>query len=1341
MSTDPRGQRSDDPASPTGSAGADRDMEVDAYAYASEEESIQVAGPVRPVPHAADAGTGAPDPRHIPAPSDSAIHALNDRAHQLWVAFHDDTAPPDDPLARTLPPLPGFITAERADELFRVLNDPANELATFGGVRDHIESKYGHACTIAELDILQNHCDHHALGNPPPNSIKKEKDPKYAEALRQWPTYRLHGVLPILTEKVELPGRETAISLGRRFHTLRIEGVGGLPLGELAELRRWGMRPRWVHDGEAWKWKVFAPMVQELAFAISGLFSVPDRTYVDTSGRVPLHVGAVFHQLETIGVCDLPGPVIRAVQTVLKETGKGRRLEERGGVWRLLPAPGADAGSASSASAPGTVAGSGSRSGRDFASALQSGLVVGRVDTSESMSRSLAQLVLDAWFRPYGRRDVKHAVLLRRAWALWSGRPVPGAGQSTNAPDDGAHASGGVGGSGLADAGDAWILSQPPGPAPDPARPARQETVDRSTSTADEPASARHRQAPSVSDTLATQPAKNAATRHTVPVRERVMAALTGQAVEQGLHAAGRVSPPSISASSNATGTGQAKGPNREPGEASLVLPRGPVPATSHPEQSEQPEGSGSSVSGVPGMLAGHSLDDLVAWVGSEVRTLSSTPGATPGGEVTAQNVKDAYRRLTSEPGRLPPGRLHIPALATRIAFEHLKPGSRPALPAGAPTPTDPEQAGSPNLGNTGQENHDHDLDPDDGGWIGIFGDDDADWNDPDGGDLLGDENGAMDGVGAGWGVDHDGLDGGISEAAWMVDVTLPGRGDHLVQLPHTIVPLHDFLAAALAQAGDESAGLPDPTPSASAFPHAGTGAREELRGLAHTGWATFSVQGTWQRPAGTRPPLSVDQTFDLFHALKREEHGLVTCGAVWEYVRHHHGIELTTTNLTELRYRYQQDDTAGLLNPPPEEPAAPRRAGQPTTTAKTPQLKMTSQEIAQGIDTCYERNPEGLRPPSLATVKIGDKTWNIGRWFENLSSRGIKGAPPKVVVAALQRAGIKLIPHPTQPGYVKIDTPVQKFRFPDEEIATAINTWYKNHPEYVGFLPPQTATVKIGDKPWNIGKRLRGLGHGGLRGPLPKAVADALERAGVPILHHPTRTGFVITEAPNKNPYVIYTDEEWVQVIRQYLRDHLPIAPPKNYVMAREGTHTTVKVGRHWDGLRYQGWVVSLGQGVEGRHAAERAVLEEGGFTFDEVSVPAKAGDGGIGKRDEVGAGAVGEGARQKALKLRGPTPKDLVAAIGQFFTDHDRGAWPSPERVETVAGDHGPVAVRVGEAFLKLATTGVKVMPKAVEKRLASVGLPVEEQDGWWRFTRQRIEPDGEKQMRSRWRVNLPS
>ncbi|MFJ2478571.1 hypothetical protein ACIOWI_37670, partial [Streptomyces sp. NPDC087659] len=294
----------------------------------------------------------------IAAASDRAIDALKDRAHQWWVAFHPAPSGP-------LPSLPGFMTADRADELFRVLNDPVNELATFGGVRDHIRSRYRHDCTIDELEILQNHYDRHALENPPPNSIITNMDPKYAEkyaeALRQWPANRLHGVLPLQTEKVALPGRETPeqISIGRRCQMLRHEGLTGLPLGELAELRRRGMRPRWVQDGAVRKWKVFVPTVHELEFAIKKLSSVPDRTYVDASGPVPIHVGAVFHQLETTGVCDLPSAVSRAVWTVLMKTRQGRSLEETGGVWRLLPAPapapapapGADAGSGSSASA------------------------------------------------------------------------------------------------------------------------------------------------------------------------------------------------------------------------------------------------------------------------------------------------------------------------------------------------------------------------------------------------------------------------------------------------------------------------------------------------------------------------------------------------------------------------------------------------------------------------------------------------------------------------------------------------------------------------------------------------------------------------------------------------------------------------------------------------------------------------------------------------------------------------------------------------------------------------------------------------------------------------------
>ncbi|MFJ2478329.1 hypothetical protein ACIOWI_36200 [Streptomyces sp. NPDC087659] len=371
----------------------------------------------------------------IAAASDSAVDALEDRAYHWWVAFHDGTAPSANPLARILPPLPDFITTKKVDtaELFRVLNDPVNELATFGGVRDHIESKYGHACTIAELDILQNHCDHHALKDLPPQYIRRtprEGDPKFTGALRQWPTNRLYGVQPTQLEKVAAESDSgKQILIGRRCQRLYAEGVEGLPLGELAELRRRGLRPRCVQEKTGWKWKIFAPTPQELVSAIKRLSSVPDRAYVDTSERVPIHVGAVFHQLKTTGVSVLPEQVCIAVREFLTKNSQGWILQKRGGDNVLLPAPGAGFGS--SASGLGAVAGSGSGSGGDSASAFHSGVFVGRVDTSESMSRNLAQMLLDEWFKPYEQQDMMRAVLLRRAWALWSARSAPGAGQAT----------------------------------------------------------------------------------------------------------------------------------------------------------------------------------------------------------------------------------------------------------------------------------------------------------------------------------------------------------------------------------------------------------------------------------------------------------------------------------------------------------------------------------------------------------------------------------------------------------------------------------------------------------------------------------------------------------------------------------------------------------------------------------------------------------------------------------------------------------------------------------------------------------------------------------------------
>ncbi|MFJ2478572.1 hypothetical protein ACIOWI_37675, partial [Streptomyces sp. NPDC087659] len=444
-------------------------------------------------------------------------------------------------------------------------------------------------------------------------------------------------------------------------------------------------------------------------------------------------------------------------------------------------------------------------------------------------------------------------------------------------------------------------------------------------------------------------------------------------------------------------------------------------------------------------------------------------------------------------------------------------------------------------------------------------------------GDLFGDGAGLGDlfddGAGLGDLFGDGGWDGGLfGDGGGAGGLALPG-GDQPVQLPPAVEPFDDFLALMFASAGTGEA--PTAPAAESVFPDAGAGAQAALQGLASIGWTTLQAQGAWSREG--IPPLGVPETQGLFQALFRAENELVTCGGVWEYVQQHHNTALTTEDIMDLRYRYQQAYDTGLPNPPRKEPKA------------VPYGKFTSHDVADGISKFYghEENAKyrGHLPPRRAVIEVGGKTWHIGRWFDNFSGRGVKGPLPGVVVTALGAAGIKIIDHPDHPGFVKT----------------------------------------------------------------------------------------------NKQ-----ADEEWEGAMRQYLLNHLPIAPGQDYEVVLEGMDTARNVGKHWYSLRSRGWGVSQAGG----HAGERAVLEAAGFTFVEVSVPVKEGGAGKRKRGEGGevpeeeggsggkkkrkrggveaaagdagaAGEAGDAAGKRFLRLRAPTETDLVEAIGQFFNARGGGAW----------------------------------------------------------------------------------
>ncbi|MFJ2478613.1 hypothetical protein ACIOWI_37945, partial [Streptomyces sp. NPDC087659] len=215
----------------------------------------------------------------------------------------------------------------------------------------------------------------------------------------------------------------------------------------------------------------------------------------------------------------------------------------------------------------------------------------------------------------------------------------------------------------------------------------------------------------------------------------------------------------------------------------------------------------------------------------------------------------------------------------------------------------------------------------------------------------------------------------------------------------------------------------------------------------------------------------------------------------------------------------------------------------------------MTAQEIADGITEFYghEENAKyrGHRPPNNAVVEVGGKTWRIGRWFENLSLNSVKGPLPGVVVGALGAAGIKIGGNEST-GFTIDARPYGAMTA--QEIADGITEFYghEENAKYHGHPPPQRAVIEVGGKTWRIGQWFQNLSRQGVKGSLPGVVVTALGAAGISIIAHPDHPGFVKTNKQTQRKPV--ADEEWEGAMRQYLLNHLPIAPGQDYEVVLEG-------------------------------------------------------------------------------------------------------------------------------------------------------------------------------------------
>ncbi|MFJ2478634.1 hypothetical protein ACIOWI_38070, partial [Streptomyces sp. NPDC087659] len=213
--------------------------------------------------------------------------------------------------------------------------------------------------------------------------------------------------------------------------------------------------------------------------------------------------------------------------------------------------------------------------------------------------------------------------------------------------------------------------------------------------------------------------------------------------------------------------------------------------------------------------------------------------------------------------------------------------------------------------------------------------------------------------------------------------------------------------------------------------------------------------------------------------------------------------------------------------------------------------VAVTAQEVADGITEFYgnEENAKyrGHLPPVKSAVEVGGKTWLIGWWFHHLSGRGVKRPLPDVVVTALGAAGIKIRGNESTGFTIDVRAHVAVTA---QEVADGITEFY-GHEENAkcrGHLPPKNAVIEVGGKTWHIGWWFHHLSHRGVKGPLPGVVVTALGAAGISIIDHPDRAGFVKTNKQTQRKPV--AEAERKEAMRQYLLNHLPIAPSRGYAV-----------------------------------------------------------------------------------------------------------------------------------------------------------------------------------------------
>ncbi|MER7169224.1 hypothetical protein ABT336_24585 [Micromonospora sp. NPDC000207] len=188
------------------------------------------------------------------------------------------------------------------------------------------------------------------------------------------------------------------------------------------------------------------------------------------------------------------------------------------------------------------------------------------------------------------------------------------------------------------------------------------------------------------------------------------------------------------------------------------------------------------------------------------------------------------------------------------------------------------------------------------------------------------------------------------------------------------------------------------------------------------------------------------------------------------------------------------------VLNPDPDDPTKVK------LSASGKHITWPQSVYAAALDLL----PAGELPKSCQSVEVPGYAVPvpIGIFLSNLRSRGIVGANVgQVLVDALGRRGLVLVPDPADPTRVKLPLAGTRTEWPHSVYAAALGTFP------AGKLPKKREKVKLSghDVPVPIGTFVSDLRSVGIVGAnVGPVLVEALRRHGQRLEPHPTRAGKV---------------------------------------------------------------------------------------------------------------------------------------------------------------------------------------------------------------------------------------